>query len=115
MQNKCDKCGKSITHVDRCDDCYKCDDCGTRDDLCSYIEGVLCETCHKARVQKRIENFNGDTQYQDNIICPYCGDKNEDSWEVEGDSGEIECDECGNTFEYERDVTVDYTTYKKGG
>lgn len=46
------------------------------------------------------------------VICPYCGDEFEDAWEWSSNSGEHECD-CGNTFEYEREVEVTYSTNKK--
>ena len=47
-----------------------------------------------------------------NIICPYCGYEDTDSWEHEADRDEIECTECDETFKYEREITIDYTTKK---
>lgn len=44
------------------------------------------------------------------IICPYCGDEIEDSWEYEDDEGDIQCEYCGKNFHYERHTTIKYTT-----
>ncbi|MCP4757548.1 MAG: hypothetical protein GY866_42360, partial [Proteobacteria bacterium] len=60
---KCDKCGEEATYITRCDEHHKCDDCGARETLCTYLEGVLCNPCHTARVEKRIEEFDKDIDY----------------------------------------------------
>lgn len=52
--------------------------------------------------------FNDGT---DEITCPYCGAEWSDSWEM-SDSGEEICDECGNKFWYEREVSVSYTSHR---
>lgn len=52
-----------------------------------------------------------DHKYTDNIICPWCGHKNSDSWESD-DNGEEECGECEQSYTYERIVTVEYSTSK---
>ena len=52
-----------------------------------------------------------DTFMTDEIVCPFCGHKHSDNWEwVE--IGEGACEECGEDFEVEKNVTVSYTTYK---
>jgi len=114
MELICKKCKEKVDHLNvcRCDNCWICDDCGTRENLLYYCEGVLCSACHQARVNKRIENFDGDTEYTINIICPRCGYEVNDSWEIKDDSGDYECDDCGNEFSYERIVTVEYTTHQ---
>jgi len=58
-----------------------------------------------------------DYEYQEEITCPYCGDKNIDSWEVgkginEGDLGEQECDNCGKKFIVERHLRITYSSEK---
>ena len=46
-----------------------------------------------------------DSSCTDDITCPYCGYELQDSWECDAD-GEIDCEECDNSFSYysERDV-----------
>jgi len=54
-----------------------------------------------------------DHEYTKEIVCPYCGFKFEDSWEVSGDDGDITCDDCGKEFSFERIKDITYTTYAK--
>lgn len=51
--------------------------------------------------------------YEPQLKCPYCGHEDSDSWEISDDSGTIECGSCGNEFDYERIVTVDYSSFPK--
>lgn len=60
-----------------------------------------------------------DALYTDDIVCPYCGHEERDSWEwqpelhgPEGD-GDTECGECGREFGVSRHVSVSYSTRKK--
>lgn len=53
-----------------------------------------------------------DHEYTDNIVCPYCGGEETDSWEFHEDSGDINCGSCHKEFHYERDISVSYTTSK---
>lgn len=48
----------------------------------------------------------------DEIVCPHCGYEFNDSWEFRSDSGVIDCEECGKTFRYERELLVYYSTSK---
>lgn len=52
-------------------------------------------------------------EYTDDVVCPWCGNKYGDCWEWTKDSDEMKCDECGKQFEYEKNVTVEYSTSKK--
>lgn len=54
-----------------------------------------------------------DHSYTSQIVCPYCGYEDRDSWELNDDSGETECGECEMTFNYRRNVSVTYSTTKK--
>ncbi len=49
----------------------------------------------------------------DNIVCPWCGYENLDSWEFDVDSGDTECHECEKPFRYEREISITYTTSKR--
>jgi uncharacterized Zn-finger protein len=50
--------------------------------------------------------------YTVEITCPWCGEVHRDSWERD-DEGEDDCQECGKTFEWTRNITVEYSTSKK--
>lgn len=48
-------------------------------------------------------------EFEQNIICPYCGHVYSDSFE-RSDEDTTECQICGGTIHYERIVTIEYTT-----
>ena len=45
------------------------------------------------------------------MVCPYCGEEQSDSWEYSRDDGTVECGSCSRQFRYTRNVSVDYTTH----
>jgi DNA-directed RNA polymerase subunit RPC12/RpoP len=49
-------------------------------------------------------------EYTKEIVCPYCGYEQGDSWEYDGECDELECAECGKKFHYSRDISVSYST-----
>lgn len=54
-----------------------------------------------------------DTWFTENIVCPYCGYEESDSWEHRYDyDDEYECEECGKKFSWERIIDVSYTSKK---
>lgn len=106
--NECEICGAKNTHIWRCYEHHRCDDCGTKENLCSYSEGLLCDRCHDKRVEKRIAEFEGDTDYTQEVVCPWCGYEHSDSWEMT--MGKRECNDCGREFEAKQDCTVTYST-----
>jgi hypothetical protein len=110
MPHTCEVCSKETQRWKRCDDHYKCDDCGAGEGLCTYVEGVLCEQCHDARVQKRIETFDGDHEYTYEAVCPHCGYVEGDSWEMS--EGVRNCGDCDREYELTRNTEVTYTTAK---
>ena len=109
--NECKICKEPTGGLFRCEKHYCCDGCGLSKNLCYYTEGLLCNDCHKIRVEKRVIEFDGDTHFQWMIICPYCGMKYNDAFEWD-DDGKRECDDCERIFEYERIVTIEYSTKK---
>lgn len=48
-----------------------------------------------------------DQNYTSNITCPYCGAEIE-SWEMDDEEDEYECESCKSIFSYQRNVTVEY-------
>lgn len=59
------------------------------------------------------EPLDFDHEYTREIVCPYCGYTHHDSWELQEDDGDMDCESCGETFEYFREVQVSYSTNKK--
>jgi hypothetical protein len=53
-----------------------------------------------------------DHESTDEIVCPYCGWEDTDSWDARKDDGEEECPDCEKKFSYSRHTTVSYTTTK---
>ena len=51
-----------------------------------------------------------DNEYTDEIVCPYCGREESDSWEYSDDDGQAACGYCGAEFLYERHTSVHYST-----
>ena len=47
------------------------------------------------------------------LRCPYCETGIDDAWEIdEGDCQDYECPNCGEKFEFSKEVSAVYTTYK---
>lgn len=61
--------------------------------------------------QRKPENWEHEGSYE--IVCPYCGYTFQDSWDFSDDASDLECDRCGRTFEYQREVSVTYSTKQK--
>lgn len=111
----CRVCGvENPKHIFYCEEHYHCADCGTKEGLCSYgtKEGVLCGPCKEKRLKSRIAEFDGDTDFESEVTCPWCGYVHSDSWEYPDVDNEFECSDCENKFEMERNVSVSYSTSK---
>lgn len=68
----------------------------------AYVESVKNQSVF-------VDGEDPEEQYgTDNIICPYCGYENEDSWEADESDEHYECPNCGSYFSYEREVSVSY-------
>lgn len=51
-----------------------------------------------------------DCSHADELICPYCGEEQGDSWELQGEDGEMACGSCCRSFGWSRHVSVSYTS-----
>lgn len=111
---KCDVCNPLDKQAfpKRCDTHNKCDICSSTEHLAFTKGGLYCYECREKLIEEEIKQFNGDTNFTNNIICPYCGSEDGDSWEETQDWGEIECGNCYKTFYFEREISVTYTTTK---
>lgn len=49
-------------------------------------------------------------EYKSNIICPYCGWVDNDSWELDEDDGINECGSCEKEFNVSREIEISYST-----
>ena len=67
----------------------------------------------KYGVREIIELGEDETNYEDNLKCPFCGYEEEDSWELSDDQDETECGRCGARLEYTRHVAVTYSATLK--
>ncbi len=52
-----------------------------------------------------------DHEFTDEVVCPYCGQEESDSWEF-SDSGSQKCSGCDKEFIFTRNVSVSYSTEK---
>lgn len=55
-----------------------------------------------------------DLDYQIEPVCPYCGKKEGDAWELPfsgmEDDIDADCGHCGKTYRVERHVSISYST-----
>jgi hypothetical protein len=90
--------------------CCKCDT-GT-----TFSE--VCDVCKEKRIAVRIAEFtenNGrSTDFEDEVTCPWCGNKETKSWEYDDDDDCITCNVCWNDFAMTRYVEVTYSTIRIG-
>lgn len=69
--------------------------------------------CVEAYINEISKSSEFDTDYTDDIVCPYCGRKYLNSCEhggVGSDEWVEECDSCGNEFLVSRVISVTYKT-----
>ena len=52
---------------------------------------------------------NPETYGEEEVTCPYCQHETSDSFEL-GDSGTKTCSECGKKYEWQRDVSISYSS-----
>lgn len=105
-----------------------CDDCGTTNlagesFYTNYSlfsdDKYLCPDCYKVvkdieKEKERQRYVDGEEEptFTDEIVCPWCGHEQGDSWEAPDSDEECECYECGKIFAYERDVEVTYSSHR---
>lgn len=53
-----------------------------------------------------------DHEYTNEVVCPYCGYKDRDSWELSDNDGETYCGRCDKEFAYTRNISISYCTSK---
>jgi len=105
-----------------------CKDCGKhRDELqespWTTLVGnewlIICKPCKKKEIDKAIADFEYmeiETDFTDEIICPYCGTKHEPNGESavfysDGDY-DFKCEYCSNEFKVNTHVSISYSSTK---
>ncbi len=48
-----------------------------------------------------------------NAICPHCDYENHDSWELDEDDVEVQCESCNEMFHIQIETERKYTTSKE--
>ena len=78
-----------------------------------YAVGIVDPQADVAKIteiENRPDATVGDEEnYEDDITCPFCGYKNEASFEVADSDDEYECGRCGAVMSYEREISVTYS------
>lgn len=57
-----------------------------------------------------------DLLYNQEPVCPHCGEICGDAWEIDFNQSEcavVECGKCGKEYSICRDISVTYSTYKR--
>ncbi len=101
---------------------YYCEHCGKPATYHHAYDAILakrlgkdgysvCTECAKKHVDFILwENEQYET---DELVCPWCGYKDPDSWELADEDGEYECPNCGHVFEYVSEISHTYTSRKR--
>ena len=57
-----------------------------------------------------------DHEYTNGVICPYCGEEQDDLWDIDGayteDETRMDCQDCGKEFASYCHVSHSFTTYE---
>ena len=70
--------------------------------------------CDECRRELRIaREWANEQEADERMICPYCESDVSDPWEYEAGVDEIECHNCGRTFEVEITSVRTYTTRRR--
>lgn len=115
---KCKHCQNDATHINVCDDHYFCNVCESKPPVEAYFSEnkIWCMECWNKYVAETIIEWekkgNHKSYYEHDAICPYCGKKVPDSWELK-DGDDVMCSRCENVFEVSSIITVEYSTRKK--
>lgn len=95
----------------------QCDMCG---DLMTKRWGETIDGktyCCDCVPKKRLIDSGEPTEFDgiDEIVCPYCGHRYEDSYECGGNDEyfEEECEDCGREFNVTRIIDISYDTKPK--
>lgn len=76
-----------------------------------YSIGIISADKSQAGVRKVSYHAKPESRdYEDDLICPYCGYADHDAFELSDDDGETTCGRCGAEIHYTRNVEITYST-----
>ena len=109
--------GNARKGIGRMNNLIHCDMCG---DLMTKRWGETIDGktyCRDCVPKKRLIDLGEPTEFDgtDEIVCPYCGHRYEDSYECGGNDEyfEEECEDCGREFYVTRIIDISYDTKPK--
>lgn len=70
-----------------------------------------CDEC--LRKSHILHKWDNEQLAEERLICPYCEISISDPWEYDATEDEIECPECGRTFEVEISTVRTYRTRRR--
>ena len=98
--------GKKTKYNCNCDECK----------IWKTHSGIQCKDCYRAQQKRAIEDYKpiDDSAHDHNKepVCPFCGYKMTDAWEISDDESVHECSNCDSTYNVYRHTEVTYTTSK---
>lgn len=74
-----------------------------------HIRSMNGEAAGVRLMEEELNDQPKESGYEKNIVCPYCGYADRDSFE-RSDEDTVECQRCGGTIHYQRIVTIKYLT-----
>lgn len=76
-----------------------------------FTAGVIDKQNDSVGVHKVSYNLNPEEKsYENDLVCPYCGYKDSDAFELPDDDGTIKCGRCGAEIRYTRNIEITYST-----
>jgi len=75
-----------------------------------FYHRYSCWEEEKQELIKQYEWHEDKTSVEEEMICPYCGYEQMNSWEIPGDDGTVECGRCEKEFDFTRNVEVTFST-----
>lgn len=91
----------------------KCDRCGVEERAPisrSWCWHCMHEISNMTLAQKLKENIQEETSYEENVICPWCGQVHKDEEFIHESDGSMQCGDCGKVFEFAVHIDVSYST-----
>ena len=95
-----------------------CPICGSKAFMFSWEK--MCASCkkeeHYSAIQTQLEsNQIEETYAEDDILCPWCGEKCEEDYDALYTEGnhEVECAYCEKTFYVDTEISYSYSTKRE--